>query len=105
MTFYYWSHEPYYLTKMELDWGDYDFAQVEGTYSNDETGSEIKVVRTDGDNYELKMKGQNRKGKMIAPDELIVDGFRLHVEREGEQIDQLRLYDSRLQGVEFARVK
>jgi len=105
VTFYYWSHEPYYLTKKELDWGDYDFAQVEGTYSNDETGSEIKVVRTDGDNYELKMKGGNRDGKMIAPDELIVDGFRLHVEREGEEIIEVKLYNSRLQGVEFARVK
>ncbi len=104
ITAYYPSHDPYTLTRLDIDMEGYDFQNLNGNYMNNELdlGFEIKHVREDV--FDVKSGENVWEGQLFAPDILWANGFKMLIQRsENGDITDLMVNKGRVQNVRFSR--
>ncbi|MTB50669.1 serine hydrolase [Lewinella sp. W8] len=106
VTAYYWSHAPYTLTRSEIDLTDYDFRAMNGSFQNEETGLAFSVQHQAEGKYQIHLGGEKLKGRLLGPDELLVQNYKLRAVRAADgSITELRLGDgNRIMNLRCVRV-
>ncbi|MFK7920431.1 MAG: serine hydrolase domain-containing protein [Bacteroidia bacterium] len=99
---YHPSHSPYSLQKIESDFTAFDYTSFNGKYLNPETGAELIVEHDKDDQYKIVLGGDKMNARMFEPDVLVMNGYRLLVQRSKTgKVKNLLLYSRRLQEVRF----
>jgi hypothetical protein len=102
VTAYYTTHQPYTLTKKQVDWEGFDYTALEGVFLNAETGVSIEIKYHTGQEYEVQRRGVNPSvGKLISRDILLFDNYMATIVSP----DELLLDFERVKRLKLVRVK
>jgi CubicO group peptidase (beta-lactamase class C family) len=102
VTAYYTTHQPYTLTKKQVDWEGFDYTALEGVFLNAETGVSIEIKYHTGQEYEVQRRGVNPSaGKLISRDIFLFDNYMATIVSP----DELLLDFERVKRLKLVRVK
>ena len=105
VTGFYPSHDPYTLTRIEVNWQDYDYASANGDYLNEETGVRLTIEFQQDDKYVILLNGEKLEGQLYAPDFLLVDGYKIQIVRDEKgAVPRLLVNNNRIQRLRFERI-
>ena len=80
VTAYYNTHGPFTLRKVEVEWEDFDFNTLNGTYLNDEIDLELNINYINGTDYMINVGDYETKGMLLNRAKMLVDGYSLDIE-------------------------
>ncbi|MEZ5042083.1 MAG: serine hydrolase domain-containing protein [Saprospiraceae bacterium] len=105
VTGFYPSHDPYTLTRIEVNWQDYNYTSINGDYLNEETGVRLTIEFQQDDKYVILLNGEKLEGQLYAPDFLLVDGYKIQIVRDEDGIvPRLLVNSNRIQHLHFERI-
>jgi hypothetical protein len=81
VTAYYTSHAPYSLTRANADWNSFNYAMLNGTFVNDETGVEMMLEHDTNQNYQVFINDQKNTGKLVTPTQLLVNNYLIEFQK------------------------
>lgn len=99
VTAYYPGVHPFTLTKPAPIPDGFDYVGLNGTYGNDETGTQFSVTHQGGSQYEVMYNGQELLGQLVSPEKMLVSGYVLEIRSAHE----FWLSNDRLRRVSFVR--
>ena len=104
VTAYYTSHAPYTLTRANADWTGVDYRGLSGSYSNEETGAQVRLVYNSGKTYSVEIAGNELQGVLVTPTKLMVDNYALTFQPTSSGSSRtLLLSAGRIENVRFVR--
>lgn len=105
VTAYYTTHAPYTLTKRDYDWTNFNYQQLNGTYKNAETGATIAFQHLSDRQYQVKINAKESTGTLVAPNQLLLDFYKIDIPVQKDVIKEILLAGDRIQKVRFLRVE
>ena len=102
ITAYYPTHDPYRLTKQEIDWDDYDYTKINGTYHSDELDVSLKVTHLGKDEYQVRDQDKEYQIQIFEPDVLWFRGYKAEIVNDSSP--KLLISSSRNRNVLFSKV-
>ncbi len=106
VTAYYTTHAPYSLTRPNNDWAGFDFKNLNGTFTNSETGSEIQIEHVKEQQYTFALKGKKtRNARLVSRNRLISGSYVVQWPRELKQnTTNFMLRSDRVRNVKYIRI-
>ena len=104
VTAYYTSHAPYTLTRANADWTGVDYRGLSGSYSNEETGAQVRVVYDSAKTYSVAIAGNEMQGVLVTPTKMMVDNYAVTFQPTSSGSSRtLLLSAGRIENVRFVR--
>lgn len=103
VTAYYTSHAPYSLVRANSNWNEYNYQSLNGSFVNNETGTELIIKYDSQRNYKVLLNGQENNGTLVTPSKLLVNNYVIEFSNDDSPITTFTLSADRIQNVRFEK--
>lgn len=103
VTAYYSTHAPFTLTRADIDWTNFDFQGLNGSFSNSETGVDFSIRHENDQKFKIEIGDEIRDARMVTTNKLISGNYTIEWYGTSKNAKTLFLSGARIRKVKFER--